>query len=111
MDVQAVAGGRHQRQVGQEFPFRGAELAARPFDDDPGFQVHLFARIGERIVVIAEHRHGTLVDQVHDGRHRPFGIGAIADIIAEQHDTLRSVVACLRQTRAERLPVGVNIRE
>ena len=75
------------------------------------FHVHLLARIADRAVVVAEHGHGALVDQIHDGRHRPVGIGAIADIVAEQHDALGALVARLREASAERLPVGVNVRE
>ena len=111
MDVKAIVLNHCEWQAGEELPFRSAQFAARPFDYDPCFQVHLFTRLADRAVVIAEHGDGALVDQFHDGRHRPFGIGAIADIVTEQHDTLRALVACLRETRAERLPVSVNIRE
>ena len=54
----------------------------------------------DRVVVVAEHGHGALLDEVHDGRHRPFGIGAIADIVAEEHDPLaRLACAPARDTR------------
>ena len=53
-----------ERQVGEELPLRGAEFAARPFDDDLGFDVHLLARIGDGAVVIAEDGDGALVDQI-----------------------------------------------
>src|SRR5271169_5710532 len=94
MDVEAALIGQRERQLGEEPPLRGVELAARPFDDDAGFQVHLFARLANCAVVIAEYGDGALVDQIHNGRHRPFGIGAVPDIIAEQDEALR---ACVRQ--------------
>jgi hypothetical protein len=38
--------------------------------------------------VIAHHRHRAVVDHVHDRRHHPIRIGAVADIVAEQHRSL-----------------------
>ena len=111
MHIEPLAVDMRERQGGQKLPLGGAEFPARPLDDYLGLEVELFARIADGAVVIAEDGDSALLDQIHDGRHRPIGIGAVADIVAEQHDALRALFACLRETGAERLPVGVNIRE
>ena len=61
------------------------------------------------MVVIAQHRGGALVDQVHDGGQAPVRIGAIADIIAEQNVAFGALCARLRQAGLEGLTVGVDI--
>jgi hypothetical protein len=111
MDIEAAAVVQGERQVGKKPPLRDPELAARPLDDDPCLHIELLARIADRAVVVAEHGHGPLVDQIHDGRHRPVRVGAIADIVAEQHEALPAMIAGLREAGAECRPVGVDVRE
>jgi hypothetical protein len=59
--------------------------------------------------VVAEDGRSAMLDEVHDGRHRPLRVRSIADIVAEQDDPLGALIACLRETRAKRLPVSVNV--
>ncbi len=111
MDVETILLLAGQRQFGEEVPLRGAEFAARPFDDDLRLDVETLARIADRGVMVAAHGHGAVLDEVHDGLDRPLRIGAIADIVAEEHRSLGAELARLRQAGAERLPVGVNVGE
>jgi hypothetical protein len=111
VDVEALHIGDHQRQAGQKLPLGKPEFAARPLHRDLGLDVEILARVADRVVVVAEHRCGALVHEVHDGRHRPLGIGAIADVVAEQHDPLRALYARARKAGLECLPVGMDIRE
>ena len=63
------------------------------------------------VVVVAAHGHGALLDEIHDGGDRPFGIAAIADIVAETNDALGAAPARRVEACGERLPVGVDVRE
>ena len=56
-------------------------------------------------------RHGAVVDEVHHGIDRPFRIGAVADDVAETDDPLRSARPRGVEARAERLPVGMDVRK
>ena len=109
MDEQAIFVLQLERQVREKPSLRQLQLPARPLDDDLGLHIELLAGAPDRIVVIAEDGQGSLLDEVHDGGHRPIGIGAVADIVAEKHDPLRALPARLRETRGERLAVGVNV--
>ena len=54
---------------------------------------------------------GAVLDQAHHGIDRPFRIGAVADDIAEADDPLRTTRPRDIEARAERLPVGMNVRK
>jgi hypothetical protein len=86
-------------------------LATRPFDDDLGFDVELFARVADSIVMVAAHCHRALIHQVDDSGNRPFRVGTVADIVTQQYGPLRAKPAGLFQAGAESPSVGVNIRE
>jgi hypothetical protein len=111
MDVEAVVLLLRERQFGKEAPLGLSELASGPLDCDLGFDVEVFARVADRIVVVTTHGKRALVDEVHDGRHRPLGVGAIADIVAEQDVLLRAVQTRRGEAGFERLPIGVDVRE
>src|SRR6476660_9875724 len=61
------------------------------------------------MIVVTDHGDGAVIDQVHHRIDRPFRIGAIADDIAEADEPLRTAGAREIETRAERLPVGMDI--
>src|SRR5580700_6842244 len=61
--------------------------------------------------MVAAHRKGPLLDEPHHRLNRPFGIGAIADIVAEANKALGTVGSGGIKTCRERLPVGVNVRK
>ena len=109
MHVEAIVFAPGQRQICQKPPLRRAEPAARPFDRGLGLGVHGLRRGADRVIVVADHGDGAVIDQAHHGIDRPFRIGAIADDIAEADDPLRAAGARDIETRAERLPVGVDI--
>ena len=88
-----------------------SQLAARPLDDDLSLHIEILPGIADRTVVVSEHRHGSLVDEIHDRRHRPVRIGSISYVVTEEHDSLRTMIARLREASAERLPVRMNVRE
>ena len=52
-----------------------------------------------------------VLDKSHHGIDRPFRIGAVADDIAEADDPLRTTRPRDIEARAERLPVGMNVRK
>ena len=56
-------------------------------------------------VVVAAHRERPLLDELHHGVDRPFGIGAIADIVAEANEALGAVARARPQDRP-RKPAG-----
>ena len=109
MDVQAVIVVQRERQPFEKSSLCHSESAARPLHDDVGLDIQLFARVADRTVVIAEHGPCTFFDKVHDGGDRPLRVGAIADIVAEQHDFLCAKIGRLRKTCAERLSIGVDV--
>ena len=111
MHEQTIAVLHQHRQLGQEPPLRDVEAPAGPFDRDLRLGIHGLGRRADRFVMIAAHGDGTVGDQLHRGLHDPFGIGAIADEIAEQDEPLRALGAGDLQARLERLPVAVDIRE
>jgi hypothetical protein len=61
--------------------------------------------------MVTEHGPRAFFDKVHDGRDRPLRIGAIADIVAEEHVLLCAKIGRLRKTGAERLSIRVNVCE
>jgi hypothetical protein len=87
--VEAVVFLPRQRQPGEKTPLRGAEPAARPLDRGLRHGVHAFRRGADRVIVVADHRNGAVIDQAHHRIDCPFRIGAIADDIAEADDPLR----------------------
>ena len=111
MDVEPVLLGNGQRQLRQEFALLHAQEPARPLDDELRLRVDADARIVHRRVVVAEHRDGALRDQLPHLVDGPNWIGAVADIIAEQHIPLGALRLRVSQARLERLPVRVNIRQ
>ena len=110
MHIEPFAIPECEGQIGQKLAFGGAKLAACPVHGDLGVVVHALAAVADRIVMIAEERDRALAHKLHDGPHRPIGIGAIADIIAEQHKAFRAEPARPRKARGECLPICVNIR-
>ena len=111
VDIEAIVLLAGERQLGEEASLGRAELAAGPLDGDLRLDVELFAGVADRIVMVAAHGDGAVVDEVHDGRHSPFGVGAVADIVAEQHDACGALAARRGEAGLERLPVGVDVRE
>jgi hypothetical protein len=109
MNEQAISLIAHQRQVREELPLWEAELAPRPFDDDPSLRIELLARIVDGVVVIAEHGHGALIGKLHNLQHHPLRIRAIADIVAEKHNALSAIATRLGKASTERLSIGVDV--
>jgi hypothetical protein len=92
-------------------PLRTVKPAARPFDRGLRLGVHRFRCGADGAVVVAAHRHGAALDEAHYLRNGPFRIGAVPDVIAEQDHPLGAARLRKIETRAERLPVGVDIRK
>ena len=109
MHIEAIVFLPRQRQLGQKAPLRRAEPAARPFDRGLRHGIHAFRGGTDRVIVVADHGNGAVIDETHHGIDRPFRIGAIADDIAKADDPLRPAGAREIETRAERLPVGMDI--
>jgi hypothetical protein len=61
--------------------------------------------------VVAAHGDRPLRDQFHHGVDRPFGIGAIADKIAEKDETLGAAPARSLEAGLKSLPVSVYVRK
>ena len=61
--------------------------------------------------MIASYGLRSFVDEVHDCHYCPLGIGTVADIITEEDCSLGTKSTGLGETRGERLPISVNIRE
>jgi len=74
-----------------------AEPPPRPLDDGLRLGIHAFTRIAYGVVMIALQRNRALADKRHDGIDGPFGIAAIADIVAQKHEARRSQIARLRE--------------
>jgi hypothetical protein len=111
MHVEAIVFLLRQRQFGEEPPLRCAQPPARPLDRGLSRGIHGLGRRADRVVVIAAHGDSAAMDEVHHGLDRPFGVGAIADDVAEADDPLGAPRARRRKTGAERLPVGMDIRK
>ena len=81
------------------------------FDDaDPVTgERHCHAIVIEPVVVIAEHGHRAPIDQFHHRPRRPLRIGAVADIVSQQHEPLGAAMARLGKAGCEGLPVGVDV--
>src|SRR6185312_4225035 len=109
MHVKTIVLAERQRQLREKAPLRRAEPAARPLDRGLRHRIHAFRRGADGMVVVADHGDGAVVDQAHHGIDRPFRIGAVAHDVAEADDPLGTLGARSIQTRAERLPVGVDI--
>jgi hypothetical protein len=100
-----------ERQAGKELPLGRIELAAGPFHRDLRLDIEMFVPVSNGVVMIAEDCDSALSDQVHHHGHCPVGIGAIADIVAEQDEALGAVCPRLSKARVESLSVGVNVGE
>jgi hypothetical protein len=61
--------------------------------------------------VVAEHGRRAIGDQLHDRLDRPFRIGAVADVVPQQHDALGASRARVGETGGKSLPVGMNVGE
>jgi hypothetical protein len=61
--------------------------------------------------MVAAHGHRTFLDKVHDGLDRPLWISAVTNIVAQEDVLHRTMIAGMRQTCAECLSIGVNVRE
>ena len=111
MHVEAIVLLARQRQFRQETPLRRAQPAAGPFDRGLRLGIHGFGRRADGVVVVAAHGERALLDQAHHGLDRPFGIGAISDIVAEKNEAFRAACPRRIKARGKRLPVGVDIRK
>ncbi len=111
MDVQAVIIAKRKWQLFEELSLRGSEFTACPFNSNLGLDIKLFAQVVDRTVMVSEHPHCTIFAEVHDGLNRPLRVSAVTDIVAEEYASLCTKIACLRQTGAECLSIGVNVRE
>ena len=111
MNVEAIVLLQRQRQLRQKTPLGRAQPAARPLDRGLGFGIHRFRRGADGIVVVAAHRHGAALDQIHHCLDRPFRIGAIADVIAEENHALGAMRPRQIEARGKSLPVGMDIGE
>ena len=111
MNVEAIVLLPHQRQFRQKAPLRRAEPAAGPFNRSLRFGIHGLGMGADGVIVVAAHGDCAAIDEIHHGIDRPFGIAAIADIVAEANDPLRAARPRRVEARGERLPVGVDIRE
>ena len=109
--VEAIVFLPRQRQLRQKTPLRGAEPAARPLDRGLGCGIHGPGQGADGVIVIADHGDGAVIDQAHHGIDRPLRIGAVAYDIAEADDALRAARPCDIEARAERLPVGMDVRK
>jgi len=61
--------------------------------------------------MVAEERDGAFFDHAGDGVDDVGGIGAVADVVAEEHEASRPHVARVLETGVERLPVAVDVSE
>ena len=86
MYVETLAVRDGERQRLEELALRRTEHAAGPFHCGLRRSVHLLARVADRMVVIAEHGHRAPIDQYHHRPRRPLRIGAVADIVSQQHE-------------------------
>ncbi len=111
MHIEAIVFAPGQRQRGEKTPLRHAQPAARPLDRGLRRGVHGLRWGADGVIVVADHGDGAVFDQTHHGIDRPFRIGAIADDVAEADDAFRAAGAREFEARAERLPVGMNIRK
>jgi len=111
MHVKAIVFVARQRQFRQKAPLRRTEPAARPFDRGLRGGVHALGRGTDGMIMVADDGDRAVLDQGHHGIDRPFGIGAIADDIAEADDPFRAMCPREIEARAERLPVGMNVRK
>jgi len=111
MNVKTLFLFEHKWQPGKKLPLPSVKLTACPLYDDLSFDVEVCPRVADRTVMVPQHGDRPLLDQLHDGRHDPAGVGTVAHIIAEQDNPLRSLVACLSKAGAERLPICVYVRK
>ena len=65
MNVEAVIFLQRQRQLRQKTPLCRAEPAARPLDRRLGFGIHRYCRGADGAVMVAAHRDGTALDEIH----------------------------------------------
>ncbi len=87
-----------QRQFGEIAPLRRIEPAAGPFDRGLRVGVHGVAGKADRRVVIAAHGDRAVFGKRHHRIHGPFGIGAVPDIVAEEHELFGTALARGRET-------------
>ena len=111
MNVEAIILLQRKRQFRQKTPLYRTEPAARPLDRGLGFGIHGFRHGAHGVVMVAAYGHGSAIDKAHDNINRPFRIGAISDVIAEANYPFRAPRPRKVEARAERLPVGMDIRK
>ena len=111
MNVEAIILLQRKRQFCQKAPLCRTEPATRPFDRGLGFGIHRLRHGADGVVVVAAHGYGSGIDEAHHHFNRPFRIGAISDVVAEENHPFGAARARKVEARAKGLPVGVDIRK
>jgi hypothetical protein len=106
---QALAFLADQRQRPQKRGLRRVEPSPRPVDRRAGVRVHGLGRACDRLVMVAEERDGAFFDHAGDGVDDIGGIGAVADVVAEEDVTFDLVGARVIEAGRQGLPVAVDI--
>ena len=109
MDIETVVVGDLHGEVAQEGAVLGGELVAGPFDGDARTGVHRLAALEDRVVMVAAQGGGAGGDEVAQPSDAPFGIGAIADDVAEQDEAVRAIAGHGVEAGLEGFAVGVDV--
>ena len=100
-----------ERQVIEKMALLGAKLAAGPFDRNLRFEIHAHVVMTDGAIVIADQCDRAVADQLTYLVDHPFRVGAIANVVAEQHELLRAPDARGRKASFKGLPVGMDVRK
>ncbi len=110
MHVQAALGLHLHWKTPQEFDLPRVETPPGPVDDATRVLLHRPARfLGHGQVMVSEHGDGASLDPLPDDIDDRSGVRAVADMIAEERELLRSMAPGMRHARRERFEVGEHV--
>ncbi len=89
VNIQYIALAIGQWQAFQEITLSRRQASARPNNSGVRVIAHALAEISYRVVMIAPNCFGALTDEPCHDIHRPFGVGAVTDVVTEQNNSLR----------------------
>jgi hypothetical protein len=87
----------------------GIKAIAGPFDGDAGIRGHRLRRLARGLVMVTAHGERAVLDQPARLVEAPFGIGAIADDVAEQDDAIGAIAGNGVEAGVEGLAVGMDV--